>query len=134
MSISVSHRSSGVVAGSTNETAILVGVEQQQQRVADDPLAALVDLVDRVAVQPDAEPADVGRVPRVVGHLAARRVEPRDVLDVGAADAAALEELAAAQHRVLLPDPDHAARELEEVAVGAATDPSCVQLISLSWQ
>ena len=97
-------------------------------------LAALVDFVDGVAVEPDAEAAHVGRVPDLVGHLAARGVEPGDVLDVGAADAAALEELAPAQHRMVLPDADDAARELEEVARRRATDPSCVQLISLSWQ
>ena len=55
-------------------------------------------------------------------------------LHVRAADAAALEELPAAQHRLVLPEPDHAARELEELAAAPASGPSRVQLISLSWQ
>ena len=37
--------------------------------------------------EPHAEAAHERRVPRLVGHLAAARVEPGDVLDVGAADA-----------------------------------------------
>ena len=115
VSISVSHRSVGAGrAAATNGNRFVAGVQQHQQRVADDPLAALVDFVDRVAVEAHAEAADVRRVPRLVGHLPARRIEPGDVEHVGAADAAALEELAAAQHRMIAPDADHAAREVEE--------------------
>ena len=54
----------------------------------------------------------------------AGRVEPRDVLHVRAADPPPLEELAAPQHRVLLPEPNQPARELEELALLAASDPS----------
>src|SRR4051812_45252649 len=85
-------------------------VEDQQQRVADDPLAALVDFLDRVAVEPDAERAHVGGVPHLVGHLLPGGIEPRDVEYVGAANTAPLEELAATQYRVVFPEADDAPR------------------------
>ena len=131
VSSSVSQRSFGDVGGSTNGTSDGSRIQHHHQRVANDALAALVRLVDRVAVQSHAQAADVLRVPRLVGHLAARVIEPRDVGDVGAADAPALEELAPPQDRVLFPDPDQPPRELEEVALFAG-ESQCVQLISLS--
>ena len=62
--------------GSLNDTGCRSRVEQHQQRVADDRLAALVHLVDGDAAQPHAQAAHVRGIPPLVGHLAAGRVEP----------------------------------------------------------
>ena len=78
-------------------------------------------------------PARTG-VPALVGHLAAARVQPGDVLDVGAADGSALEEPAAPERRVLVADANEPAREVQERLARRASGPSRVQLISLSWQ
>ena len=73
--------------GQRERDRLVVGVEQQQQRVADDRFAALVHVADQVAGQAHAQALDEAGVPGVVGHLLAGRVEPGNVLDVGAADA-----------------------------------------------
>ena len=95
-----------------NGTVSCVRVQQDEQRVADDRLAAFVDLFDRAARQQHAEAADEVGVPRLVGHLAAVGREPRDVL--AAADAAALEILPTAQRRLRQAEVHQLARELEE--------------------
>ena len=92
------------------------------------------DFVDHVAGQPHAEAADEAGVPGLVGHLAAVGVEPGDVLDVGAADAAALEELAPAEHRLLAARSDEPAGELEELAAARRVRSQSSQVSSLSWQ
>ena len=52
-----------------------VAVEQHQQRLADDRLAALVLVVDQVAGQADAQALDEPGVPVLVRHLLARGAE-----------------------------------------------------------
>ena len=81
-----------------------VAVEQDQQRLADDRLAALVLVADQVAGQPHAQALDEPGVPVLVRHLLARRAEERDVLDVRAADGAAQEELPPLEDRLAPPD------------------------------
>ena len=56
-------------------------------------------------------------VPALVGHLAAARIEPGDVLDVRAAHGAPAEEAAAPEHRLLVADANEPARELEELTL-----------------
>ena len=92
-----------------------VAVEQDQQRLADDRLAALVLVVDQVAGQPDSQALDEAGVPVLVRHLLARRVEERDVLDVRAADRPAQEELPALEDRLAPPDEDQLAGEFQEL-------------------
>ncbi len=71
-----------------------VRVDQQQQRVADDRLAAFVDFVDEIAGKADAEAVDECRRSRLRRTFRLPRgIEPRNVLDVGAADGAAEEKL-----------------------------------------
>ena len=93
-----------------NDTGVVAGVEQHQQRVVDDRLAALVDLVHRVAVQPHAEArarrarstsSSVISTPDGSNHARS--------FTSGAADRPALEELPAPQHRMLLADVDQRA-------------------------
>ena len=135
VSISVSHRSSGAVAGSTNGIGSLVGVEQHQQRVADDALAALVDFVDRVAVEPHAEAAHVGRVPGLVASSRARTASSQAMSCTSAP-------------RMRRPWKNLRRRSTgwsfqmritrrvnsRKSRCSAASGPSCVQLSSLSWQ
>ena len=102
----------------------MVGVEQQQQRVADDRLAALVHVADQVAGQAHPQAPDEAGVPGLVGHLLAGGLEPGNVLDVGAADAAAQEELAALEDRLLAPDARHLAHEVQEALAARRSAPS----------
>src|SRR5215470_9460762 len=60
---------------------LVMGVQEDQQRVADDAIAALVELFDRVAGKPEAEAARFGVIPIVFGHLLAVEAKPGEVLD-----------------------------------------------------
>src|SRR5262245_62183282 len=74
-----------------------------------------VELVERLAVQSKGEGPGQWIGPVLFGHLLAVRTEPGEVLHFGAANAAAVEELAPAKDRMLLPEPDDLLRELEQV-------------------
>src|SRR5262249_26756775 len=76
--------------------------------------AALVDVTDQIARETHAQTLDEARVPGLVRHLLALGPEPADILDVGAADRAALKELAPLEDGLLLPDTDRCADEVEE--------------------
>ncbi|GMA31398.1 hypothetical protein GCM10025875_13900 [Litorihabitans aurantiacus] len=92
------------------------GVEEQEEGVVDDRLAALVGLGDGVTVQEDGQGPGVAGVPLVLRHGAAGGREPLDVLDLltlGIGDPAA-EEAAAAEHGVLGAQPDRPLGEVEQ--------------------
>ena len=55
----------------------VVGVQQQKERIADDGLAALVDVADQVAGQAHAQAFDEAGVPGFVGHVLARWARTR---------------------------------------------------------
>src|SRR5271165_6773795 len=92
----------------------MMGVEQDQGRLVNDRLAPLVHVADEVAGQPHAQALDVSLVPVLVGHLLAARAEERKILDVGAAEGPALEELPPLEDRMLAPDPRNLPGEIEE--------------------
>ena len=70
----------------------MMSIEQEQQGVADNAFAAFIHLVDRVAGEPYAQAAHKACVPGIVSHFLAGGLEPGNILDVGAAEAAALKE------------------------------------------
>ena len=74
------------------------------------------------------------RLPGVVAHLLPRRIKEGDVLDVGAADRAAREELAALQHRLFMPDAGTFPHERQKFLLASRSSPMISQVISLSWQ
>ena len=79
----------------------MVGVEDDQQRVAADRPAVVGVVGDLVAVEQHRQRAARLVVPLRLGHLGALVVEPGDVLAALAAPHLALEEALAAQHRLL---------------------------------
>src|SRR5947209_8975662 len=92
-------------------------VQQQQERVAGDAVAALVHLVNGVAGQLHGERARLLVAPVVVGHLPPVGTEPRDVFDLRAANLSALKKLSASQDGVMMKDAYEFARELKERAL-----------------
>src|SRR5262249_60826172 len=105
-----------VVSGKDERQGLVVGVEQDEQRVVHDRAPVGIHLVDRIAGQAEPEAARERAVPVLLGHLAAIGTDPREVLHLGAADPAAEEELPAPQHRMALAQPDDEARELQQLA------------------
>ena len=86
----------------------MVGVEQQEQGIANQPFPQFVDLVNGVAGQPYADTAHEARVPALVGHLLARGIEPRNIFDLGAADGSSLEKPRPLKHGLpVLQSGDH---------------------------
>src|SRR2546427_4756092 len=82
-----------------------------------------VDLVEAVPAQAKAETPRQWIGPVLLGHLLAVRAKPGEVLHFRAANAAAVEELAAAEHRMMLAKPDDLLRELEHVSRGRLEAP-----------
>ena len=79
---------------------LVARIQQQQQCVVADQLAALVNLGDGVTHEHHAEGTHGGRVPPGVGHFLARRVEPQNVGGRSPAGGMTPEEGAPAQHRM----------------------------------
>src|SRR2546421_138059 len=79
----------------------VVGVEHDEERVIHDPPSRDVGLLDAVAGQAQAEAAGDRVGPVVLRHLPAVAPEPREVLDLGALELAAEEELAPTEDGML---------------------------------
>src|SRR5689334_22365135 len=79
---------------------LVMRVEDNQDRVADESVAAIVELFDGVAREAQPEAARLGIVPVVLGHLLTVEPKPGQVLDLRAADLPALKKMAPAQHRL----------------------------------
>ncbi len=93
-------------------------VEEQQEVVVGDPVAASVTAGDAVTVEVHAQRL-AAAVPVVVLHGAAVGVQPDDVVELlAAAHRRAGEEPLAAEGRVLLPKPDQRRGELRQRPVG----------------
>src|SRR5437870_11496428 len=96
---------------------LMMGVEQDEQSFPLDALAGLIDILDHVSGPEHPQTADETRVPTLVIHLLFRGIEPRDIFDLSAADAAALEELSPLKHRLLLAELDQLADEIQQLLV-----------------
>src|SRR5207302_7805552 len=94
-----------------------VGVEQDQEGVAADPVAEIVAFGNQLTVEQHPQRAALVVGPVLVLHLGAVGAEPDDVLAAHAAAHLALEEVLAAQHRLGVAQREHAAGELEHRAV-----------------
>jgi hypothetical protein len=82
-----------LMCGEGKRKKFVMGVKQQQQRVAVYGTSFVVFFLDCVAGQTHAERADVLVLPVLIGHLMPIRAEPGDVLDFGPTDASSLKEL-----------------------------------------
>src|SRR4051812_41129943 len=89
---------------------VVAAVEQQQERVVDHALAVLVRRGDLLAVE--EHPDDVRALPVALGHPPPVGAEPPGVREAGALLLGAVEELAAAEHRMVAAQRDQAASEL----------------------
>src|SRR4051812_38586468 len=96
---------------------LAVGVEEEQERVVRDLRAFVRPTRDLLAVQEDADRVRVGTLPVLLRHPPTVGPEPPDIGEAGPFDLLAGEEGLAPEHRVRLPDLDHALRELEEVGI-----------------
>ena len=63
-------------------------------------------VVDQIPGQADAHALNIAGVPIRVGHFQSRRVEERDIFDVGASQRASFEEVAPLEHRLKHPNAD----------------------------
>ena len=102
---------------------LVVGVEEQQERVVLDRLAARRAVGDLLAVEEDAEDVGGGLLPVALGHAPAVGAEPPDVGQARALALAPGQELAAAEDRVGLAQLDQALGELEVLALALAQPP-----------
>src|SRR5690348_3069177 len=80
----------------------VVSIEKQGKAVAGDALTPVADFSDLLAGQAHAEAMSATLIPVGVGHLRAVRLEPVDILDPGAVNRAALEEMFAPKYRLSL--------------------------------
>ena len=110
--------SSNARPGQCEPNRSMMGVEQDQQRVVDDPPASLVGFFDRVAREPHAQTPDMLGAPVGVGHLVAVWIEPGQVLDVDAPDLSTLEEPSTPQNGVGRTKTDDLLRECQKLPAG----------------
>src|SRR5690606_8159966 len=75
-----------------------------------------IELTERLSAQTDRHGAGPGRIPLGFGHLRPVRLEPADVVDLGAVDRPPLEELATTQRGVGMADLYEPPGELQQLA------------------
>src|SRR4051812_7718171 len=81
---------------------LVMRVEKDRERVANDPLAALAGFRDLRARQGHAEALHVAGPPVFVVHLGAVGLQPMNVFDFSGVNLAALEKMAPAKDRLRL--------------------------------
>jgi hypothetical protein len=81
----------------------IMRIEEEQQGVIPNLSPARIDLLNRIASQSHPQTVGEPTLPILIGHLFTVGPEPREVLDLRAADLPTMEKLATAQYRVLLP-------------------------------
>ena len=118
-----SHRTRARWAGKHEVERLVVGVEQQQERVVPDGLPLLVHLLDRVSREPEPEAPGRAVRPLLVGHLLPVGSKPRQVLDLRTRDAATLEEASPVEHGMAETETYQAPRELDLGLGGARQRP-----------
>src|SRR5712692_8923662 len=96
---------------------LMMSVQQDEQSFPLDALAGLIDVLDHVSGPEHPQTADETRVPALIIHLLFRGIEPRDIFDLSAADAAALEEFSSLEHLLLLAELDQLADEIQQLLV-----------------
>ena len=101
----------------TELNRFMMRVDQHQEGVVENGVAQMVFFFDAIAGESDAQASDVGLLPILFGHFMPIRSKPGQVFNVGAVDAAALEKLPAAEHRMVAPQGDHVAREVAQLLV-----------------
>ena len=89
-----------------------MGIEQQQDGIAHNGLAPLVQVANQITGQPHPKTAHIAGIPGLLGHLLARGIEPGDILDARAMNGAVLEELAALEDRLGAPEMDDGAHKV----------------------
>ena len=102
------------LAGQLERHLLLGGVQQRQQAVVEQALAALVDGVQGVAAQHERQRGDPGLLPVLGRHLLAVRPQPRQVLGRRVPDVVADQEARPLQDGVAGAQLDQPAREVGE--------------------
>ena len=102
----------------TELNGFVMGIEQQQEAVIGDPLAAVVESKES-AVDEDAQRPSVANFPVLTRHLLARGLEPCAIFDANAMNWAPLEPIATVKHWVGLSQLNDRASEGKEALVHA---------------
>ena len=87
-----------------------MGVEEQQQVVADDCLPLLIDIARVTQIQ-DSKAFDEACIPSLVGHGMAAWIKPGQIFDVTAPNGTSLKEVAFAKDRLLFANLEDALRK-----------------------
>src|SRR5262245_14767203 len=92
------------------------GVHENQNRVAADLSAALVDIADQIPWHAQTEALVEAGVPLLLVHRLSCRVEPSDITDVGAENRPTVEKFAPLKYRLAMPDGDYLADKLKKLS------------------
>ncbi len=111
------------VGGKDEGNGLVVGVEEDQEGLPHKGAPQVVPFVDQVSGEANAEGADEVGVPFLVGHLVADGREPRNVLDLGAPNLAAVKELASPEGWLAAPQGHQIPGEVQEILLVAAQVP-----------
>ena len=120
-------------SGSVTSTASAPAFSQIRNERVDLLLAARAGGAERVAGDEHADDVQLVVVPVVAGHLAARRVQPGQVLGPAVDRRPPLEPVPLPQRRVLAPQPERGLGDLVDVEPRVVGRQSTHE-ISLSWQ
>ena len=93
---------------------LIVGIDQNKQRIALDMIAAFIHLVDGISAKEHAQASGVRVVPVLFFHVSAVRPEPAHIPDLRLAHRAAPVESPAHKHRVLPTELDEKPGEFEQ--------------------
>src|SRR5947209_20186736 len=74
------------VCAEVKRNALMTGIKQDGEGIADDSFASLVGLSDLISGKRHSDASGMSRVPVGLGHLAAIRLQPVEILNLGAVD------------------------------------------------
>src|SRR5690348_10893601 len=92
----------------------MVRVDDHEQRVSDDMVALLIELLDHVAGHPHPEGAHKVRCPGLIVHFLTGGVQKGDVFDVLPAEGAALKKSAALERGLASANLDYTLAEFKK--------------------
>ena len=103
----------GLVRRQDEWNRLVVSVQQHEEGVADDSLAHVVDLLDRVAHQTEAQAPAEAVGPLLLRHLFPVGTKPGEVLGRRSVNPPPLKERAPVEDRIVETQADQASRERE---------------------
>src|SRR5687767_13752632 len=111
------------MGGHGKEKRLVVRIQQDEDRVADDATAFVIALLDRVSGKTQPKISDVPLVPIFIRHFFPIRTKPGDVFDFGSPNLSPLKETAATQNRLLSAQGDELLNKGKQVACRAVQLP-----------